>query len=102
MRRFVVFALLVVASTANATYSIVARDPDTGELGVAVQTHWFNVGALVPWAESGVGAVATQSLVDPSYGRGAADPAGGDDRRIGRRGRAHRRRMHSRGRPRGR
>ena len=68
MRRFVVFALLVVASTANATYSIVARDPDTGELGVAVQTHWFNVGALVPWAESGVGAVATQSLVDPSYG----------------------------------
>lgn len=51
------------------TYSIVARDPKTGELGVAVQSHWFSVGALVPWAESGVGAVATQSFVDPSYGK---------------------------------
>src|SRR3990172_3169959 len=50
------------------TYSIVARDPATGELGVAVQSHWFSVGALVPWAEAGVGAVATQSFVDPSYG----------------------------------
>jgi uncharacterized Ntn-hydrolase superfamily protein len=51
------------------TYSIVARDPKTGELGVAVQSHWFSVGSLVPWAESGVGAVATQSFVDPSYGK---------------------------------
>jgi uncharacterized Ntn-hydrolase superfamily protein len=51
-----------------ATYSIVARDPATGELGVAVQSHWFSVGALVPWAEAGVGAVATQSFVEPSYG----------------------------------
>jgi len=51
-----------------ATYSIVARDPATGELGVAVQSHWFSVGSVVPWAESGVGAVATQSFVDPSYG----------------------------------
>ena len=51
------------------TYSIVARDPATGELGVAVQSHWFSVGAMVPWAESGVGAVATQSFVDPSYGK---------------------------------
>src|ERR1041385_8940366 len=50
------------------TYSIVARDPDTGELGVAVQSHWFSVGSLVPWAEAGVGAVATQSFVDPAYG----------------------------------
>lgn len=50
------------------TYSIVARDPKTGEIGVAVQSHWFSVGALVPWAEAGVGAVATQSFVDPSYG----------------------------------
>jgi uncharacterized Ntn-hydrolase superfamily protein len=50
------------------TYSIVARDPDSGELGVAVQSHWFSVGPLVPWAEPGVGAVATQSFVDPSYG----------------------------------
>jgi len=51
-----------------ATYSIVARDPDTGEMGVAVQSHWFSVGGIVPWAEPGVGAVATQSLVDPAYG----------------------------------
>ncbi|MBZ4408202.1 DUF1028 domain-containing protein [Myxococcus sp. XM-1-1-1] len=51
------------------TYSIVARDPATGDLGVAVQSHWFSVGATVPWAEAGVGAVATQSFVDPSYGR---------------------------------
>jgi uncharacterized Ntn-hydrolase superfamily protein len=51
------------------TYSIVARDPETGQLGVAVQTHWFAVGTVVPFAESGVGAVATQSFVDPSYGK---------------------------------
>jgi uncharacterized Ntn-hydrolase superfamily protein len=50
------------------TYSIVARDAATGELGVAVQSHWFSVGSVVPWAEAGVGAVATQSVVDPSYG----------------------------------
>jgi uncharacterized Ntn-hydrolase superfamily protein len=50
------------------TYSIVARDPATGEVGVAVQSHWFSVGSVVPWAEAGVGAVATQSFVDPSYG----------------------------------
>lgn len=50
------------------TYSIVARDPETGALGVAVQSHWFSVGSVVPWAEAGVGAVATQSFVDPSYG----------------------------------
>jgi len=42
------------------TYSIVARDPETGQMGVAVQSHWFSVGALVPWARAGVGAVATQ------------------------------------------
>jgi uncharacterized Ntn-hydrolase superfamily protein len=51
------------------TYSIVARDPATGEIGVAVQSHWFGVGQIVPWAEAGVGAVATQSFVDPSYGQ---------------------------------
>jgi uncharacterized Ntn-hydrolase superfamily protein len=50
------------------TYSIVARDPNTGQLGVAVQSHWFSVGAVVSWAEAGVGAVATQSIVDPAYG----------------------------------
>jgi uncharacterized Ntn-hydrolase superfamily protein len=65
------------------TYSIVARDPATGEIGVAVQSHWFSVGSVVTWAEAGVGAVATQSFVDPGYGvngldlmrRGAAAPA---------------------------
>ncbi|HEX6718796.1 MAG TPA: DUF1028 domain-containing protein [Pyrinomonadaceae bacterium] len=51
------------------TFSIVARDSATGELGVAVQSHWFSVGPIVPWAEAGVGAVATQSFVDPSYGK---------------------------------
>jgi len=50
------------------TFSIVARDPKTGEIGVAVQSHWFSVGSVVPWAESGTGAVATQSFVEPSYG----------------------------------
>ena len=50
------------------TFSIVARDAATGELGVAVQSHWFSVGPIVAWAEAGVGAVATQSFVDPSYG----------------------------------
>lgn len=50
------------------TFSIVARDPETGELGVAVQSHWFSVGSVVAWAEAGVGAVATQSLVEVSYG----------------------------------
>lgn len=50
------------------TYSIVAYDPNSRELGVAVQSHWFSVGSIVPWAEAGVGAVATQSFVDPSYG----------------------------------
>jgi uncharacterized Ntn-hydrolase superfamily protein len=52
-----------------STYSIVARDPATGQIGVAVQSHWFAVGQIVPWAEAGVGAVATQSFVDPSYGK---------------------------------
>ncbi|MEJ2721926.1 MAG: DUF1028 domain-containing protein [bacterium] len=50
------------------TYSIVARDPETGQLGVAVQSHWFSVGSVVPWVRAGVGAVATQSLTDVSYG----------------------------------
>ena len=50
------------------TYSIVARDAATGELGVAVQSHWFSVGSGVLWAEPGIGAVATQSFTDPDYG----------------------------------
>lgn len=80
MRAYVVLAALAAALPRLAaaaprvpprplhTYSIVARDPATGELGVAVQSHWFSVGSVVPWAEAGVGAVATQSFVDSSYG----------------------------------
>ena len=50
------------------TYSIVARDPETGELGVAVQSHWFSVGSIVTWARPGVGAVATQANAEAAYG----------------------------------
>jgi uncharacterized Ntn-hydrolase superfamily protein len=52
----------------RGTYSIVARDPDSGELGVAVQSHWFSVGSLVSWGRPGVGVVATQSIAEPAYG----------------------------------
>ncbi len=73
---FLVLTLCTVGSTAGGepprrpvhTYSIVARDAATGELGVAVQSHWFSVGSVVSWAEAGVGAVATQSFVEVSYG----------------------------------
>ncbi len=72
-------ALFVLLSTVSSlcqekplrpihTFSIVAFDPATGEMGVAVQSHWFAVGGEVPWAEAGVGAVATQSFIDTSYG----------------------------------
>ncbi len=55
------------------TYSIVAMDPETGQMGVAVQSHWFSVGSIVAWGEAGVGVVATQSFVNPSFGpRGLA------------------------------
>jgi len=50
------------------TYSIVARDEKTGEMGVAVQSHFFSVGPVVTWARAGVGAVATQAMVDIRYG----------------------------------
>ncbi len=50
------------------TYSIVAWDDETGEMGVAVQSHWFSVGSVVTWAESGAGVIATQSLVNVSFG----------------------------------
>ena len=50
------------------TYSIVARDKATGEMGVAVQSHWFSVGSIVSWAEAGAGAIATQSFVNVSFG----------------------------------
>jgi len=55
------------------TFSIVARDSATGNIGVAVQSHWFSVGNTVSWAEAGVGAVATQSLVNKSFGPRALD-----------------------------
>ncbi|MBS1891376.1 MAG: DUF1028 domain-containing protein [Actinobacteria bacterium] len=61
------------------TYSIIALDPETRELGVAVQSHYFSVGGLVPWAEPGVGAVATQAAVDIAYG-----PRGLERMRAGR------------------
>jgi uncharacterized Ntn-hydrolase superfamily protein len=55
------------------TYSIVAFDPETGDMGVAVQSHWFSVGTIVSWGEAGVGVIATQSFVNPSFGpRGLA------------------------------
>jgi uncharacterized Ntn-hydrolase superfamily protein len=63
----------------RGTYSIVARDPATGELGVAVQSHWFSVGPIVPWARPGVGAVATQSIAEPAYGPRALDRLAGGE-----------------------
>jgi uncharacterized Ntn-hydrolase superfamily protein len=52
----------------RGTYSIVARDRATGEVGAAVQSHWFSVGSIVSWARPGVGAVCTQSIAEPAYG----------------------------------
>ncbi len=81
MTRIALLAALLVLTWSRAgltdplvhTYSIVARDAVTGEMGVAVQSHWFSVGSIVTWAEAGVGAIATQSFVDPGYGsRGLA------------------------------
>jgi uncharacterized Ntn-hydrolase superfamily protein len=62
------------------TYSIVARDPATGAFGVAVQSHWFGVGAIVPWVQPGAGAVATQSIPEMRHGpEGLYAMAGGGD-----------------------
>jgi uncharacterized Ntn-hydrolase superfamily protein len=75
VRRLFVACALLPACVAPAralmrpsTFSIVAYDSVTQELGVAVQSKYFNVGAVVPWAEAGVGAVATQAQVNASYG----------------------------------
>lgn len=70
---FIIAAAAINAQTKNgepltATFSIVAVDEKTGEIGAAVQSHWFSVGSIVTWAEAGVGAVATQSLVNVSFG----------------------------------
>ena len=63
----------VGAAVRRGTYSIVARDPATGELGAAVQSHWFGVGAIVPGVRPGIGAVVTQSIIEPAYGPGALE-----------------------------
>ena len=57
----------------RGTYSIVAGDASSGELGVAVQSHWFSVGSIVSSARPEVGAVASQSVVEPAYGRRLLD-----------------------------
>lgn len=78
MRQIFILTFLVAhfASTAQTffsdpfahTFSIVARDSVTGDMGAAVQSHWFSVGSLVTWGEAGVGVIATQSFVNPSFG----------------------------------
>jgi uncharacterized Ntn-hydrolase superfamily protein len=81
--KYILFLFLSLSLALNAqyirsdklthTYSIVARDTITGEMGVAVQSHWFSVGSVVSWAEAGVGAIATQSLVNVSFGKRGLD-----------------------------
>ena len=72
-------AAILARLVRHGTYSITARDPHTGELGVAVHSHWFSVGPICAWARPGVGAVATQSVADPSYGpRGLDAMASGE------------------------
>ena len=70
MRQFVLLLTLLLWSAvpAHATFSIVAIDPATGDLGIAVASRYFAVGAVVPWAEAGVGAIATQAGVNVGYG----------------------------------
>src|SRR4051794_27029912 len=66
-------------SVRKGTYSIVARDPGSGDLGVAVQSHWFSVGSVVSWARAGVGAVATQSVAEIAYGPRCLDRLAGGE-----------------------
>jgi len=79
MRNLILLAVMIMALPCHAqsskpndplahTFSIVARDPITGEMAVAVQSHYFNVGATVSWGEAGVGVVATQSFTNKSFG----------------------------------
>ena len=68
MRRLLLAVLLVTASYAHATFSIVARDPQTGELGVAVASRFFSVGSVVPYLDSSAGAIATQANANVTYG----------------------------------
>ncbi|MGH2570669.1 MAG: DUF1028 domain-containing protein, partial [bacterium] len=81
VRTIAASAALIAATApppASATYSILARDPETGQIGAAVQSHWFCVKNVI-WVEPGVGAVASQSLSDYAYG-----PAGLELLRLGR------------------
>ena len=64
----VLFSQIVSESVPVKTYSIVAYDEETGELGVPVQSHWFSFGSLLPWAKARVGVLATQSFVKVEYG----------------------------------
>ena len=79
MKNILIFVVIIIPNIIQAqaykkseplthTYSIVARDSVTGDMGVAVQSHWFSVGSVVSYGKAGVGVVATQSLVNPSYG----------------------------------
>src|SRR5215510_2012032 len=81
MKRFPIFLFTLISLSVFAqksiynkdkmlahTFSIVARDAKTGEIAVAVQSHWFSVGTVVAWGEAGVGVVATQSFVNKSFG----------------------------------
>src|SRR6516165_11672029 len=70
MKKALLILTLMLASAVNAmaTFSIVAIDPATGDLGVAVASRYFAVGAVVPWADANVGAVATQANVNVGYG----------------------------------
>lgn len=65
---FIIFSQVKIKQQLAHTYSIVAMDEKTGEMGIGVQSHWFSVGTIVSWAKSGVGVVATQSFVNPAYG----------------------------------
>ncbi|HET8796759.1 MAG TPA: DUF1028 domain-containing protein [Thermoanaerobaculia bacterium] len=68
MRRLALVLALFVTTYAHATFSIVARDPETGELGIAVASRFFSVGSVVPWASASAGAVATQANANVTYG----------------------------------
>lgn len=77
MKKILFFLLIAITTNSQTfygenplahTYSIVARDTVTGEMGVAVQSHWFSVGTIVSWGEAGVGVIATQSMVNASFG----------------------------------
>jgi uncharacterized Ntn-hydrolase superfamily protein len=68
MRKAAAILLLLTANTLSATFSIVARDPQTGELGVAVASRFFSVGSVVPYASASAGAVATQANANVTYG----------------------------------